>query len=512
MKGTETPELSKKWWAKNKPMTLTKTGLGDALLAYEIAVAKKDDRKVLDTISGVKRAVANAVSKADSKRHAETIKVLKKYPKIIESQITLAEARIQKDSAASSAPPKQKFGKEITIWERDISDLVKKKYNPEWLDKFNGCKLKLTLNNDILDVLEAEDDLVTPAFMVEDAQGIGDRLVDEIVKHIKKIDDASAGKPPQVVAKAQSTLAPFVKKAMADAGKELSAVPKKRWEKFAAKHAQYRDYQIKAGLKVTVGVLGTAGAAAGIVGSGGAGLALGVVALVRSVAGVAQQLWDLYQEADQVGKELAKDCQILMDRYRDANGKAKKGKQAAAELGGSALKGILGTDATPFLATLPNAKRNYALWDNKVAGVVVAGRKASKVISEALQKTGQLEKKLQKSEGKKAKEIYKKLTKIQQSLDHSLNKTSDLMGKVRHFEQNGPKLKQVLNLLENQNSDFAKIFDKVFPAAVNLALSGASAGVGIHDAKSALDDAKNALNLVGDIEKEGVKVLEEVLA
>ena len=44
MKAGETPQVSEKWWSKNKAVTLGPTGLGKALKAFEVAEAKKRSR------------------------------------------------------------------------------------------------------------------------------------------------------------------------------------------------------------------------------------------------------------------------------------------------------------------------------------------------------------------------------------------------------------------------------------------------------------------------------------
>jgi hypothetical protein len=507
MKKGVTPQLDSKWWAKNKAKTLTKTGIANALRNYEVAQAKKDDQRVLKTLSELKKAVANGVSKANPKLHADTIAALKKYPKIIEAQIKLANERIARAAKATSAP-KQKMGKDVVIWSIDVGVEVQKKFKPAWLESFKGYKMGLKLNDDILKVLEDEEDYVTPAFMVEDAQDVGKETVDAIVDAAKKVD-AFRGTPKAVDKKRED----FVKLAEAlikSQAKKLTKIPAARWKKFAARNKQYKDYKIKAGLELTTGVLGVAGSAAGIVGTGGAGLVLGIVALVRSTAQVMKQIYDLALDADKVGKDLKKDCDTLLARYKDAAGKAKKKAQAGAEVGGTVLKSILGTDA-PFLATIPKAQNNYKLWDNKIAGVTVAGRTASKQISQALKGCDAAEKMIKKAEDKEAQKIYKKLVSLRKNLDSALNKTSDLMAKVRRFEKNGPALEKTLKALDKQNSDFAKIFDKVFPTVVNLTLSGASAGVGFKEAKTGLDTFNSALGLANDILSEGKGHLEEHL-
>lgn len=508
MKKGAIPELNQKWWSKNKAKTMGKSGLGKALKDFEVAEEVNDPAKMLKALSEVKKKLAVALKACNEKMHKDTIAAIKKYPGIIQKR----ETEIKKKMAAApsgGAAPKQKIGKDVTVWKRDISKEVLKVYSPDWLETFRGFELKLTLNDDILDVLEAEGDLVTPAYMVEDAQKVGKAVIASIVQTMKKIDAASKGKTPQEVDKIRKVFEPQVKKVMQSSAAALKKIPEARWKKFVGRKQQYKDYRIKAGFDVTIGILGTAGAAAGIVGSGGAGLALGIVALVRSVAGLAKQVHDLAQEAEGVEKTLEKDLDTLMKRYRNAAGEAKK-TQGRDEVGGSVLKGILGVDA-PFLATLPKCSGNYDLWDNKTAGLSVGGRKLSVNITKGLAACDKLEKMIKNVESKEARKILDKLRKGRASLDKSLNQCSTMMGRVSKAEKNMPKLKTMLDALNTSNPKYADIFDKVFPAVVNLTLSGASAGVGFSEAKTTLEFVNTSLGLFNDIAAEGQSALEEYL-
>ncbi len=508
MKKGAIPELNHKWWAKNKAKTMGKTGLGKALKDFEVAEEINDPAKMLKALSEVKKKLPVALKACNQKMHKDTIAAIKKYPGIIQKREVELKSRAGGGAGAAPAP-KQKLGKDVTIWKRDISKQVLSQYKPDWLENFRGYELKLTLNDDILDVLEAEGDLVTPAYIAEDAENVGKAVVAAMVQTLKKIDASSKGKTPQDVDKLRAMFKPQAEKVMQASAAKLKKIPEIRWKKFVARKQQYKDYKIKAGLDVSIGVLGTAGAAVGIVGSGGAGLALGIVALVRSVAGLTKQIHDLAKEAEGVEKNLERDLETLMTRYRNADGEAKK-TQGRDEVGGTVLKGILGVDA-PFLATLPKCSSNYDLWDNKVAGISVAGRKLSANITKGLAACDKLEKQIKNAENAKARKILDKLRKGRGALDKSLNQCSTMMGRVSKADANMPKLKKVLDALNATNPKYADIFDKVFPAVVNLTISGASAGVGFSEATKTLEYVNTSLGLFNDIAAEGKTALEDAI-
>jgi acylphosphatase len=508
MKKGAVPELNYKWWSKNKAKTMGKSGLGKALKDYEVAQELNDPKRMLKALAEVVKKVGIAQKACNSRAHKETLAALKKYPDIIKKRA--AEIKKQAAAPSKSAPaPKPKSGNSAVLWKWDVSKQVLSQYNPDWLENFKGYELKLSLNGDILKILKKEGDYVTPQQMIEDAQEVGKEVVAKLVKELKDIDASSKGKSPQEVDKIRARFKPVAEKIMHEKNKKIEKIPKARWEKFVARKTQYNNYKVDAKLEVSIGVLGTAGAALGIVGSGGAGLALGIVALVRSVAGLAKQINDLAKEAEGVEKTLEKDLDTLMKRYRAADGTAKK-TQGRDEVAGSVLKGILGTDA-PFLATLPKCSDNYKLWDNKVAGLAVSGRKLSAHISKGIAACDKLEKNIRKAESKEARKILEKLRKGRKALDSSLNQCSTMMGRVSKADANMPKLEKVLKALEGSNPRYADIFDKVFPAVVNLTVSGASAGVGFSEASKTLEYVNISLGLFNDIAAEGESALKEYL-
>jgi hypothetical protein len=97
MKDSDTPELNYAWWKKNQPTTLPKTGLGQALRAFEEARAKAlpteevtaiPDRvdlyaDAIDKLHAIGPAVATAMAKCNKTLHGTCLKVLAKYPNVI---------------------------------------------------------------------------------------------------------------------------------------------------------------------------------------------------------------------------------------------------------------------------------------------------------------------------------------------------------------------------------------------------------------------------------------------
>jgi hypothetical protein len=521
MKKSLQPELNFKWWKKHKPLHLKKTGFGAALKNYEIAADHADHNKMKVALTKVTLVVKVVIGACHKTHDADTIFVLKKYKKIIKDMNAEIDARkltAAANPSASAAPLKQKIGKNVVIWRRDISQEVLKIYQPTWLTGFTGYKMALTLNADILDVLEKEKDMVTPAFMAQDANDLGEKLIGTLVDRLKRID-REAVKTPANALRFQDSFKPYVKKALVEASVTLKAIPQARWNKFVADKKAYKAYKIKAGGDLAIGILNTTAsgigvgvAAAATVTTGGAavpGLVLGVVATARAVADLAKQVHSLAIGAETVERVLREDLKTLEDRYTTKAGEASKA-QGAIEIGGSTLKGLLSVDA-PFLATLPKCDKNYGLWVSKVQHLSVSGRKFSAEIIKGLEACAKLETKLKGSKNAKARKVFDKLGKTRKLLDAALNSCSNTMARVDKAETNMKPLKTILDALQSTNPDYAKIFEKVFPRVIGIALAVGTGGVGIEGAKSSLDMANAVVGLVKDIELEAKAGLEDAI-
>lgn len=516
MKKNAVPELNYKWWNKNKSKTMKSSGLGKAISLYESSADRMDWDKTLKALSEVKKKVVVAIGCCNKTLHVDTIAALKKYPGVIQKiEVDIrAKQKAENDQAAATSAPRQKVGRDVVIWKRDIGAEALKKYKARNITVLKGYEVSLKLNDDILDVLETEGDLVTPAYMVEDAEKVGKKLIGDVVDLLKKFDGVydSLDKPASK-AKADKLLEAQMKVAMGRYKPILEKIPAVRWKKFVARKQQYRDYKIKTGIEIGLGVLTTTAGALGVAGAaatGGASLVLGIVGLVRGVADLAKKIQDVTRGAEKVEKVLKDDLATLAKRYQTASGEAKKQVQGGAEMGATLLKSILGADA-PFLATLPKCSSNYDLWDNKVAGLSVAGRRMSAQIVKGLAACDKLDKMIKGSRDADVVKIYRKLQKARTALDKALNDCSTMMARVSKSEDNMPKLKTVLDALSGQNPKYADIFERVFPMVVNLTLAGSGAGVGFKEAKTVLDTVNTALTLFNDMAAEGKSQLETSL-
>jgi hypothetical protein len=506
MRKGEIPQFSEKWWKAARPAVMfTDPGLDKKLKDFEVAEDRFDYDKMLNALAEIRGMAKICMDKCKPAIHAETIEALKKYPNLIvqkENDVRKKQAEYKQrmaQKAAQQAPPQQ-FGSPVVIWKRDIAAEVRKQYAAKWLD-FKGAVVQLKLDDKILDVLEEEGDYATPAYMVDDANDLCKKTVDEIVRKARSAEPAMAkGKKGEEVA---AEMAKEVKTLVTDLGTQVAKIPQARWDKFVAQKKQYEDYKIKCAYDITVGtlsVLGGAVAIAGAVPTGGASLALAIVSAARTSAKAFRTGVNLWREAETVQNGLGADIEKLKHAYHDAVEKAQK-IYGVREIGGSMLKGILSTEQ-PFFATVAKCQDGYKLWDNKVSHLAVNNREAAKNALDLLKQVGELEKKMAAAKSPEAGKILDAVRKLRAQVNEGLENASTLGARISSAEKAMPPLKEALADLAKAVPEKVETFTKWFPTIANLALSGANAGVGLKIAKDAADRWNAALGLADDILKE----------
>lgn len=488
MKAGVKPELTKKWWDKNKALTLRNSDVGDALLRFETAKIKGDGKAYLKAIADLEGKIVAALKQADAKAHAETIQGLHAYTAQLGDERKQAMKRIEQDK--NPAPPPQKFGRPDVIWQADVAKQVTSKIDPAWLESFRDCRLRLAVDDQLVATMRNAGEAAVLAFMVSDAQKVADAVTAELIKRVERLDDNS-NRSPQEMDKARGELTKDVEKLLAKAEVRLKAIPDERWKLFLSRQKQYKDYKVRSAVQVATGVVGVTASAAGIVGTGGTGLALGIVALTRSAVQLVQKVYELSIEADTVGTKLEKSCAVLQARYADAK------KQAGNEVGATLVRGLLGENA--FMDAIPEAQASLKLWSDKVAGLSGAVQDAAQKIVDAIEKTGELEKRIERAQTKEARAAYAELTKLQEALDKMLSSTSELGGSISRFEEACPRIAEFLAGLRARNDKHVERFEKVFPALVKTGLAGANAANGFAAARTAMQYAKTSVTLTNEI-------------
>ena len=529
MKPGELPQFNEKWLkgARPKSVFFSDPGLDKKLKEFEVAQDLFEYErmlKILDAIGGLADRVADACKKFEkiNSDNANTIKAMERYPALIAQMKTKvkksqakARTEAQKHAANGDAVPPQQMGSPVLLYKADLAKEIAQTYKGRWFD-FSGYRIELKINSDLIKIMDKSGPGGT-AFMVEDAR---DAVADAVKEISAKANEFGAvlDKHPRRAADFTDDLKKITDTTVAVLSRELDEIPKRRWAEFIQRKKAYKDYKIKTAKNIVIGTLGLAASGAAIaaaVPTGGATLAFGIVGAVRNTVGAVHLGYDLWQEAEDIEKDLNEAIKTLQKSYLSNVGNVGRGPAGAAdkksalvgakEIGKGTLMAILGEDP-PWIQTLPKCNRNYDLWQNKVGHLVVNHQKQTKHALKLLEETGKLQKEMQNYQNafksKEAGKILDDLRRLRKLIEAGLTSAEKLGERIRKAERALPICKKALSALDQANPDFAQVFNTFFPAVVNLALAGASAGAGIHAAKEAVETWDAAVSLVSDVATE----------
>ena len=428
---------------KNKTSSAKKSNLSKALINFEVAkyritLSKMKPNEIFDAVVTAIKTLKEVEKEAKiAKSGLDWTRVIKAEEAWLKKFETKYKVTAAGAPAQAPAAPKQKIRSGLKYWEMDVSKEVKKKIDPDWFG-FKDYKLNLTLNSDISQILKDEKDAATLAFMVQDAQKIGAKIVKTVVDQVIQLDKDTMNISGKEATKIRAAYKLNLEDELQTASKEIEAIPDLRWAAFVKDKKQYKAYQIKVGKSFTKGVFSIGKGLVGLATSpftGGTSSVLGIIKIARTVVKLVRESVNAYRKADAVMKIVEADIKALK---KALNSKFPNGLR---EIVGSTFKGIIGTD--PAWATLPKTLNSVVLLENKLSGVVVLNRNASKKIINALDACDKLEQELKKSkDDKTAKKVFLKLKQMRLSLNGSLDACVTYGGRVENISDKLPDLKK----------------------------------------------------------------------
>ena len=384
----------------------------------------------------------------------------------------------------------------VVIWSNACS--MKPAKASAVLPELEYPSFKLELDDKALDALEGDKSGErVAAYMVEDAQGVYDEFMKAAQAALNELDAAckAKGVGKDDIAKRvkafDSKLASLSKSTQAN----LEKVPGLRWDKWVTTKKEYKTYQIKAGVKVGVAVLGTVGAGlslAAAVPTGGATLALSIVGGIRAIAGLATQIKNLALDVEKVEKIILFDLRALTSAYD------KGGKKALAAASGAmvTVQAVFAVDIGPSLKTING---NCGLWKSKVQGLDVSAGKLAGEALDALKKADALEGLLSKAKPKDLDKALKKIQKLRKGIDEGLDGANKLSARIKTAEANYDKLiAPALKVLLDAQPGWHKKFEQFAPGLVGLGLAFGGGDYG-EIAKGSLDGIKGAIELSNEV-------------
>jgi len=260
------------------------------------------------------------------------------------------------------------------------------------------------------------------------------------------------------------------------------------WTKYQNEHEEYRIYQIKAGVKMGASITGLAVGVATTVTTGwtGAGTVMGIIGIIKSVAAIGSQIYELWKEAAQIGAEVDKIIKTLIERYKDES----KNRVGAVELGAAALKQLTGYQAD----SVPKAEDKLKLYNNKLKGVHVCAVSAGADLKKCLTEYDALKKKLRKliealANSPKAKAPLQKLEKAILENEKVINNLVKLIaGRMETYKtgmESAEEYEKAINVLKGQVAQWSTLAQKYAVPLLGL--------VGATDLESAIEKSGEAV-------------------
>lgn len=218
------------------------------------------------------------------------------------------------------------------------------------------------------------------------------------------------------------------------AEKEVSALRsqapravEKVWEQRKRTQKEYRNYKIKAGASVAVDVVDITLGVTGAVGSAGASLALSIIVVLRSTAGMVQKLAKLAVEAETLQKKLVRDLKELHRAYAEAS----RTSVGAQELAGNYVQKVFNVDLAP---TISSCKTDNEQFGNKLKGLDVDSHKVSSNLGKTLTDVDKLTDKIKDRKSnlpdRKRQKLLGSVGKLEKSVNGMIEKVIGLQERV----------------------------------------------------------------------------------
>ena len=145
----------------------------------------------------------------------------------------------------------------------------------------------------------------------------------------------------------------------------------------AAKRKEYRNYQIKAGVNIGLGVLGVGASVAGIALSMGGSSLISLIGIVRGLSEIVQQCKSLYDDAEDVSSQVHSSIRASM-KNRSSN----EDINALLEVGRAVVKALSTVDA---VATPEKCEGLNGTFRMKLMGLEVGSHDASESLEKLLE-------------------------------------------------------------------------------------------------------------------------------
>ncbi len=305
--------------------------------------------------------------------------------------------------------------------ENDLAKTLMTKCKPKGLKLKNKLMCSVYLDLDLDAYMALDDDALLLAKVVEAASSKYYDLVNAMVIDLRQADAAiqRTDKKSERQAITENYLKES-KKRMKIFSKEGAKAAELAWAKVAKTKADYKTYQVKAGVALAIDGLSVVAGIASTVGSAGFALVAGLYGIIKGLVGAAAKIYKLAIDADKMQAKVVKGLKNVQKTY-NAN---KKEVSGAKDTGKAVVNQLLGAD---FLPTISTVKSDNDQYKSKLQGVDVQSHKVAKELTAVLK---DMEKLSRQPEIKASKKVSKALDKLQASVSKLMDKVITMQEQV----------------------------------------------------------------------------------
>ncbi len=254
-----------------------------------------------------------------------------------------------------------------------------------------------------------------------------------------------------------------------------------------AKRSAYTKYKVKAGLNITLGVIGVGAGVASIVLSGGGSSLLSLIGIARGASEIIQQCKSLYDEAEAVSKQVLKGILKASQGPSDD-----KNINALKEVGRAAIKSLTTVD---FVATPAKCAELNQTFEIKLTGLEVGAHDTAIALNQLLEANDAL---LDSIKANPNPRIASKVEKAEEKTNTLILKVLSLNERVKTGMQEHDFYAEIIRDMQAKVAGWggkaAALTKILLNTGIGLATGAASGALSVDGAISGLPFAQAASN------------------
>jgi len=377
----------------------------------------------------------------------------------------------------------------------DISPLIRAKAPDVKALNLNAFSLQVLLTDDeVLGKIDPNDG--NARLRVTEAANVK-KIVSDLAAVYSKLDTIVAADPSKF-AVAETKFGEAVDRVIQEATGRASD----EFHRLVGVKAQYRNYKIKTGIKLTLAISGTF--------AGGVSLALApfapvmifnAVGVIKGAVDIGEEIGKLSLSAEETARTLRRDVDGLVDRYKGWPG---------FDVGSIEVTVTLVNAISPtFFKTISSCSDDLGRLDNKIAGLEVEAGKLSTCLNLIIDEQKKFDTYLagwikQSKAGITPKikfavvALRTQMNASREAVEKMIEKITELNGRVNNARKDQKDLASKISALSAKEPTIAKFAEVFINTSANVGFL-VSANVGWEDAYKIVESTKAVSDTIGNV-------------